>query len=229
MLTHEEVQAALSARFDGEEPGISPDVLEAHVASCPQCAKFEQELRLLSTKLQPVRERMPEAELSTTILAGVEPEWRKVASTRQTHLMAARTALGLLACAFVVWAVALVDVAGAFASIAEEGVQLNVDSNAATSQFLIEHAAWRLGLAAGLGFAAWRPRQAVGLLPMLSTVLFFLVGFTMRDVIVGELTAQQVYTLLSFGTAVMALAWTWLADKGFSLRQFWRGLGAQPA
>ena len=37
---------ALSARADGEDPGIEPALLDAHLARCPACREFEQLVEL---------------------------------------------------------------------------------------------------------------------------------------------------------------------------------------
>lgn len=38
-------QEAVSARIDGEDPGIEPRLLEAHLSSCSECRRFEALLR----------------------------------------------------------------------------------------------------------------------------------------------------------------------------------------
>src|SRR3954452_3806844 len=34
------VQEAISARIDGEDPGMAPERIDAHLASCPVCRAF---------------------------------------------------------------------------------------------------------------------------------------------------------------------------------------------
>jgi predicted anti-sigma-YlaC factor YlaD len=40
-VTCELWQSAISARIDGEEPGVEPRLLEAHLASCVSCRRFQ--------------------------------------------------------------------------------------------------------------------------------------------------------------------------------------------
>ena len=54
MLTHEQVQAAISAQLDGEAPQLSPDVIEAHVSGCSECAAFRDKAAALSRSLSVV-------------------------------------------------------------------------------------------------------------------------------------------------------------------------------
>lgn len=40
-MTCEPWQAAISATIDGEDPGVEPRLLEAHLASCAECRRFQ--------------------------------------------------------------------------------------------------------------------------------------------------------------------------------------------
>lgn len=230
MLTHEQVQAAISAQLDGEEPQLAPDVIEAHIAHCAECAAFRDKAAALSRSLnfvEPDGGMAPPKDLSDIILAGVEPEWQRASSARQASLTLARIALGLLALVFAVWAVVVVVSASGLATTGTEGT-LAADADPELARLLMEAAALRFALASGLGFAAWRPASAPGLMPVACTMFAFLCGFTMRDFALGTASAGQVYILVATGLATAALGWAWAADRGFVPREVFRGLSANP-
>lgn len=150
MLTHEQVQAAISAQLDGEAPQLSPDVIEAHVSSCPDCAAFRDKAAALSRSLSLVEpDGAPPQDLSEVILAGVEPEWQRASSTRQASLSLARVALGVLSVAFLVWAIVVVVSASGLTTLESEGT-LAEGADPERARLLIEAAALRFGLASGL-------------------------------------------------------------------------------
>lgn len=228
MLTHEQVQAAISAQLDGEAPQLSPDVIEAHVSSCPDCAAFRDKAAALSRSLSLVEpDGAPPQDLSEVILAGVEPEWQRASSTRQASLSLARVALGVLSVAFLVWAIVVVVSASGLTTLESEGT-LAEGADPERARLLIEAAALRFGLASGLGFAAWRPASAPGLLPVACTMFAFLCGFTMRDFALGSVAAGQLYILIGTGVATACLGWAWAADRGFLLRDVYWTLSASP-
>lgn len=228
MLTHEQVQAAISAQLDGEAPQLAPDVIDAHVSGCPECAAFREKASALSRSLSLVEpEGLPPQDLSEVILAGVEPEWQRASSARQASLTLARVALGVLAVAFLIWAIVVVVSASGLTTLGSEGT-LAEGADPERAHLLMEAAALRFGLASGLVFAAWRPASAPGLLPVVCTIFAFLCGFTMRDFALGSVVAEQVYILIGTGLATASLGWAWAADRGFLLRDVYRTLSANP-
>lgn len=234
MLSHEDVRAAASARLDGEDYALADDVLDAHLAGCAECAAFVDNAVALHRTLrgESVREGMaPPQDLADVILAGVEPEWRAAAASRQAQLSVARVLLVTIGAALVVWAIAQVVGAARLTDVVgygPAGTVLSPDSEPERAALMIEGAALRLGLASGLFFVAWRPASAPGLLPMVTTMLMFLAGFAMRDIAMGTLGMERVYTLLALLVAVAALGWTWASDRGFAPRMWWRQLNAEP-
>ena len=228
MLTHEQVQAAISAQLDGEVPQLSPDVIDAHVSGCAECAAFRDKAAALSRSLSQVEPAgAPPRDLSEVILAGVEPEWQRASSARQASLTLARVSLGALSAVFLVWAVVVVVSASGLTTTGTEGT-LAEGADPERARLLMEAAALRFGLASGLGFAAWRPASAPGLLPVACTMFAFLCGFTMRDIALGTVGAGQIYILIATGLAAAELGWAWAADRGFVLRDVYRTLTASP-
>ncbi|APT83112.1 zf-HC2 domain-containing protein [Corynebacterium ammoniagenes] len=228
MLNHDQVQEALSARMDGEDYDLEDDVIDTHIAHCDKCKAFQERAAKLSFSLTPHTPLEPSQELAEDILAQVEPEWRRVSGGRLASLAGARVALVVLAIVFVIWAITLIVASGPFTGVAEGGAMLNPDSNPVEAEHLIESAALRLGLAAGMIFSAWRPHHVAGLLPVVGTAFFFLAGFAMRDIALSTLSSSQVYTLCGLGAALVVLVWTWLADRGYFLRHMWKNLSADP-
>nr|WP_297846805.1 zf-HC2 domain-containing protein [uncultured Corynebacterium sp.] len=112
MLTHSQVQAAISAHMDGEHSDLSQDVIDTHLESCAECRAFRDKAAALSRSLsivEPVDSGMaPPTDLSDVILAGVEPEWRRTSSARQANLTVARAAMVLMGAIFAIWAVVLI-------------------------------------------------------------------------------------------------------------------------
>ncbi len=109
MLTHSQVQAAISAQLDGEEAELSADVIDAHLEHCAECRAFRDKAAALSRSLsfvEPADSGMaPPTDLSEVILAGVEPEWKRASSARQANLTVARIALVVMGLVFAVWAI----------------------------------------------------------------------------------------------------------------------------
>ncbi|WJY67637.1 zf-HC2 domain-containing protein [Corynebacterium auris] len=208
MVSHEEVQAALSARLDGESTGVDDAVIDAHLAQCEECRAFWERLVALSKNLRFAEVgggMAPPPDLSEAILAGVESEWRRFSRRRFLLLSLCRVALVVVALVWAVWAVTLV-AAGASP----------------------DDAAVRFGVALALGFAAWKPTQIPGILLIVGTMFTFTLGFAVRDLILdsprgtlGPLALQ----LVSFVVLVLA----WATDRGADLRCAWRLLGADPA
>ncbi len=54
-------QLAISAQIDGEDPGIEPRLIEAHLDGCPECRRFQavSEMGRRSARIQPAEE-MPD-------------------------------------------------------------------------------------------------------------------------------------------------------------------------
>jgi protein SCO1/2 len=61
---------ALSARIDGEDPGLDQAVIDAHLARCPECRLFEQRARAQHRRFR-VRTATGVPDLSARILASI--------------------------------------------------------------------------------------------------------------------------------------------------------------
>lgn len=214
MVSHEEVQAALSARIDGEEAELDDAIVDAHVSGCPECRAFLDRSLALSESLSQsfggdTDDAMaPPQDLSAAILAGVDNEWRRFARRREIGMAVGRLMLGAMAVVWVLWAVRLILSGG------EEPV---VASSASV----------RFGVALALGFTAWRPQQIPGVLLIVGTMFTFTVGFAVRDFVLGTGAFELAGVLIPL-MSLVALVWTWVADRGGALRRAWQLLDARP-
>nr|WP_305083430.1 zf-HC2 domain-containing protein [Corynebacterium sp. CCUG 70398] len=206
MVSHSEVQKALSARIDGEDPGLDNAVLDAHLAGCPECLAFwERSLRLTSSLslVEADGAMVPPTDLSDVIFAGVEGEFRRVSSRRVVALAVGRILLVVLGVVHAFWAGDYVLSATA------------VTDDSSTAQLLIGVAAVHVGITSALLFAAWKPAQIPGILLIVGAMFGFTVGFVVLEAVSGSGTApwMQLFTLL---LTCAALVFMWFADKGLA-------------
>ena len=212
MVSHEEVQAALSARIDGEKAELDDAIVDAHVSGCAECRAFLDRSLALSESLSfggATDDAMaPPQDLSAAILAGVDNEWRRFARRREIGMAIGRLMLGAMAVVWVLWAVRLILSGG------EEPVVASA-------------ASVRFGVALALGFTAWRPQQIPGVVLIVGTMFTFTVGFAVRDFVLGTGAFELAGVLIPF-MSLVALVWTWIADRGGALRRAWQMLDARP-
>lgn len=232
MVDHEQVQAAVSARLDGEPTGLDDDVIDAHLAGCAECRRFAEQAARMSGSLRYVEPRddgmSPPHDLSETILAQVEPEWRRRDSNRRAGLAIGRVVLTVLALLHGVWAVGTLISTGGLAPVSSDGTVLAPAAEPELMRLLVESAGLRFALAVALAFGAWKPGLIAGIAIIPATLTAFLIGFTARDLVLGTVGTPQLALLALLVVTVLALAGTWLADRGVALKRAWRTLGADP-
>jgi predicted anti-sigma-YlaC factor YlaD len=162
------IRHAISARLDGEDPGLDPAIVDDHLATCAGCRSFAADAERLhrSLRLSPAPE-IPDLAPQVLVAIGAEPE-------RSETQLALR---------WILVALALVQIA-----VAVPALILGNDAG------LPVHTARHLGsfdvaLAVGFLFAAWRPSRIPGLLPVAFALVVCLVGSSMLDVIAGNTAA----------------------------------------
>lgn len=257
---HQQVRAALSARLDGEPvpAGLGDDAVDAHLDACDECQQWFADASDLNRRLRmSVAPETPSAPVDPGALAehmaqiaDDTPHLSHRLRNRGLPLIIAR--LVLLACAvgYIVWAVLLLS------GVADSGADLiggsggsggNGDSgdsgaggavgNSSDPDFarlVVDAAAVRFALAAGLLWGALRPASGPGLLPVFIALWGFTAGFATRDVVLGlmdgEVDVAQVLGLLLHLAACAALVSVWLARHHAvaPLRQSLRMLSARP-
>lgn len=213
VISHEQVQAALSARIDGESPGIDDAVVDAHLAECPECTAFWERSLALSQRVSFAEVgggMAPPRDLSDVIMAGVDEKWRRLAQRRLVTLAIGRVFLVLAAVVWAGWAVGL------------------LLDDAAVHGLTTSTAAVRFGVALALGVTAWRPRQIPGVLLIVGTMFTFTAGFAVRDWILATGEFVPSIVLIPLFTLI-GLVWTWVADRGIEVRRAWHLLDANPS
>jgi predicted anti-sigma-YlaC factor YlaD len=184
---------AISARIDGEEPGLPAEEIDAHVAACQDCRSWASSaaspaLRALVAPAEPVT-------IDPALLA------RLVRPTGS----AAPARAGLLST--VEWRVVLALIGLAQVALAWPGGFL--DGGHASIHLAHELTAWDMGLAVGFLVVAWRPARAWGMLPLVGVLVAAMVVTTGLDLASGHalLGREAVHALALAGLGcVWALA-----------------------
>jgi len=160
------IREALSARLDGEAQGVEETPIATHLAGCPACTAWSEELATLHRMVR-VREAEAVPDLTPAILGAPAPE----RSARRTEVISnARWGL------FVVALTQLV--------LATPPLLLGEDTGA-TVHVARELGAFDLALAVGLLLAAWQPARAWGLLPVVAALALVMAGTAVIDVLRG--------------------------------------------
>lgn len=194
------VREALSARLDGEADPVGDHQLDLHLAGCPACTAWADEVATLHRMVR-VREAEPVPDLSAAILAGTTP-----AAPRRTTRLAAGWAEPISPVRWVLFVVGLTQLVLAAPDLLGQGGDLAA------------HTARELGafdLALGVGFlvAAWQPARAWGLLPVAAALALVMAGIAVVDVAAGAATAAgELHHLLDvLGVAAL---WSVARDAG---------------
>jgi predicted anti-sigma-YlaC factor YlaD len=162
------VREALSARLDGEAPGLDDETIDDHLGSCGACAAWSDELATLHRMVR-VREAEVVPDLTAAIL-GPPPSAPLRRSPLGEVISPARWAL------FVVALTQLV--------LAAPALLLGEDSGA-TVHVARELGSFDVALAVGLLVAAWQPARAWGLLPVIAALGLVMAGTAVVDVVRG--------------------------------------------
>jgi predicted anti-sigma-YlaC factor YlaD len=191
-MTCMQIHQAISARLDGEDPGLDESTVYAHLAGCADCRGFSHRAESLhrTVRLAPAPE-IPDLTPGILTAIGGEP----LADTEPDTNHALRWIL----------------VAIAVAQIAVAIPALVFGSDAG----LPVHAARHIGsfdVALGVGFlyAAWKPSRIPGLLPVVAALVACLVGSSLLDVADGSTRALgEAQHVLDF----VGLAVVWLLSR----------------
>lgn len=177
----------MSARLDGEPLGMSPAVLDQHLASCPGCARWA-EAAARATRLARLDTRQV-PDLSSTIAAQVALPARRVLRRRY----ALRIALVLAGIA---------QLGVGVPAVVGDSIGMTMSAHAAH-----EAAAWNIAVGIAFLAAAVVPRRAAGLIPLLSAFLVVLAVLSVRDYETGAVGFARLATHLAaaIGLAVLVL------------------------
>lgn len=203
---------ALSARLDGEDPGVADELVDRHLASCGECRAYRDASRLVRRGFA-VRPADPVPDLTGPILAATRPS-RPASVPARWVARVARVGGGSPSPSggghwsrWALLAVALTQMAVAVPPILlgdDAGVPVHVAR---------ELGAWDLALAAALVLVVLRPTRAVGLLPFAAVLALAMVGAAAVDVVTGRaaLLAESQHLLELAGLGLL-----WVTARGLS-------------
>ena len=173
------IQLALSARLDGEEPGVPDDVLEAHLPDCAACRQWLREAEQVTRTVRLQSVAVPD--LTAAILASARDSGtlplpgRTPGPLRTPTTVRLRWALGVLAALQLVLAVP--DLLGGIGHDAHAGREV---------------AAFDVALAVGLLIAAWYPEHARVFAPVVATLVLCFVTISAMDILQGVVSPGRV-------------------------------------
>ena len=199
------IRHAISARLDGEDPGLEPSAIDAHVSICAPCREFAASAERLhrTSRLAPAPQ-VPD--LTPAILAAIGDDASAPAPALRSGTEPGDTQLALR---WILAALALVQI-----GVAVPALLLGSDAG------LPVHAARHLGsfdiaVAVGFLFAAWRPSRIPGLLPVVAALVACLVASSLLDVSAGNIGALGE---AHHATDFAGLAVLWLLSRGVATR-----------
>lgn len=167
-MTCSQIREAISARLDGEEPGVPEPQIGAHLADCGACCAFAEEARALHRAAR-VTPAPAVPDMTPRVLAAIGAD-RTDAAGDPGRTLALRLALAVLAAVQI--GLAVPELLGA-----DNGVAVH------NSRHL---GSFALALAVAFLYAAWRPARVAGLLPVLAVLAVCLIGTSVLDVVGGR-------------------------------------------
>ncbi|MGY1663972.1 zf-HC2 domain-containing protein [Geodermatophilus sp. SYSU D00705] len=188
---------ALSARLDGESPGVPAAELDEHLAGCAGCARWARQAEQVTRRAR-LAPAPPVPDLTAAVLAALPRELPGTAAAARARLTTSALRLALLA------------VGVAQAAIAWPALASGAAAMSAPVHMAHETGAWNLGIAAALLAVAAAPRLATGALPFLGTFAALLAALTVSDLRAGHVHADRavVHALVLLGVALVgAVAW----------------------
>jgi predicted anti-sigma-YlaC factor YlaD len=189
---------AVSARSDGEAEPVPVEQTDAHLASCADCRRWQEDAAALTRGLR-VRPAAEVPDLAAAVLAAAPPTRR-----------AARVARGWW------WRTGLAGIGVAQLTLGMAqvfGVNTADDHTAhpagvpVSAHLFNESTAWNLALGLGMLWAALRPRAASGLLPVVAAFVAVLVPFSVNDLLTGAVALSRItsHAFLLLGLLLLAV------------------------
>jgi predicted anti-sigma-YlaC factor YlaD len=156
---------ALSARIDGEAPGVDDAALDAHVATCDECRAWVESVGALVARMDvPATPDLDPAVLVTLMQGANQPKARMLSLGEWRIVMGIVGVLQLVT--------------------AWPGVMLH--DGHASEHLAHELTTWDLGLAVGFILLAFMPSRAWGALPVVAVLVVALVGTSVADLATGH-------------------------------------------
>jgi predicted anti-sigma-YlaC factor YlaD len=164
----------VSARLDGEPLGMSAAALDAHLAACPDCARWAEAAAAVTRRAR--LDVRPVPDLSDDIVAHVALPTRRV--LRRRYVL--RLALAV---------VGVVQLGVGLPAVTGHSIGMVMSTHSAH-----EAAAWNLAIGAAFVAVASLPRRAAGLIPLLGTFLVVLAILSARDYAAGTVSGGRLAT-----------------------------------
>jgi predicted anti-sigma-YlaC factor YlaD len=155
---------AVSARLDGEDPGVPAARIDGHLATCPDCRAWATAAGSLPALTEaPVEATTPDPGVLAALLAAGRPGRAALVTVQE-------------------WRIALAVIAVVQLVTAWPGV---LSGGHASVHIAHELTSWDIGLAVGFVFLAWQPSRAWGALPLVALLVAFLTGASVLDLVSG--------------------------------------------
>ncbi len=191
------IREAVSARLDGESPGVPAAELDAHLAGCAGCAAWAADAAAVTRRAR-LAPAPPVPDLTAAVLTALPRRLPGAAVAARARLATSALRLALLA------------VGVAQALTAWPTLVTGAAAMSAPVHMAHETGAWNLAVGAAFAAVAVAPRLATGALPFLGTFAVLLTFLTARDLAAGHVHADRAvaHVLLLVGaTLVATVAW----------------------
>lgn len=181
------VREALSAELDGEETGVSSELVQAHLAACLACTEWSTAAYELHRELR-VTVAPPIPDLTASILESIGSN--QDSGKRNGDVRACRWIL-------------------AGCGLLQLAMTLPIFLGGGNGPVHVDHelGSWDVALAIGLLFAALRPARAWGMLPLVGAIVAMLATTSVFDIATGHATFESESTHLF---EVIGLFFLWM-------------------
>jgi predicted anti-sigma-YlaC factor YlaD len=168
----------LSARLDGEEQGLSEDLVDAHLLGCSGCQAWLDGARRVIRVVASMEQQAPDLTESTIRAVEADPwvaaQRARLRTAAETHSRRQILRVAVAAAAVVQLVLALPSLFGAVTGTAGAGLH-------ATR----EMASFDVAVAVGFVLAAWRPQRAMAFVPVAFVLAGCLAGTSVVDIVHG--------------------------------------------
>jgi predicted anti-sigma-YlaC factor YlaD len=191
------VREAVSARLDGESPGVGVSGVDRHLASCSACAAWSADAEVVTRRAR-LAAAPPVPDLTARVLTALPSELPGVRAAARARLTDSALRLALVA------------VAVAQAGLAWPAIVSGTAAMSAPVHMAHETGAWNAALAVAFLAVAAAPRWAPGSLPFLGAFTALLLWATVGDLLAGHVHADRAvsHLLLLAGVALVSVvAW----------------------
>ena len=195
---------AVSARLDGEPLGMPAAELDRHLAGCPDCAGWSDDVEGVTRRAR-LAPAPPVPDLTAAVLGALPRQLPGTAVAARARLVHQALRLALLA------------VGVAQAGLAWPALSGGAAAMSAPVHVANETGAWNLAVAAAFVAVAAAPRLAAGALPLLATYAVLLTVTTVRDLAAGHVHPERAaaHLLLLAGVVLIAVvAWRGRSRRG---------------